>query len=72
MNPPKQHANLKFFEYEISKKKIKDKSRDVSEVAYILPQMGNVIHDIRGIAIQKFIYFSRQTVNALLVNCLFS
>ena len=42
---------------------------EVSEVAGILPQMENVIHDIREITIQRFTYFGQQPVNAL--NCLF-
>ena len=40
---------------------------EVSEVASILPQMENVIHDIRGISIQKFIHYGQQPVNVLLV-----
>ena len=44
-------------EHTIISRHIGSKSMEVSEVVSILSQMKNVIHDIRGIAIQKFIYF---------------
>ena len=40
-------------EHVIISRHISSKSMEVSEVASILPQMENVLHDIRGIAIQK-------------------
>ena len=57
-------------EHAIISRHISSKSMVVLEVVSILPQMENVIHDIRGIAIHKFIHFGQQPVNALLVNCL--
>ena len=56
-------------EHAIISSNLSSKSMEVLEVASI--QMENDIHDIRGIAIQNFIYFDQQPVNALLVNCLF-
>ena len=58
-------------EHAIISRHISSKSMEVSEVESILPQTENVIHDIKVIAIQKFIHFGQQPVNALLVNCLF-
>ena len=58
-------------EHAIISRHISSKSIEVAEVVSILPQMENAIHDIRGIAIQKFIDFGQQPINALLVNCLF-
>ena len=39
---------------------------EVLEIINILPQIENVIPNIRVIAIQKCIYFGQQTVSALL------
>ena len=44
-------------EHTIVSRYISSKIIAVSEVVSILPQIENVIHDIRGIAIQNFIYF---------------
>ena len=44
-------------EHTIVSRYISSKNIAVSEVVSILPQIENVIHDIRGIAIQNFIYF---------------
>ena len=55
-------------EHAIISSDISRKSMEVSEAVSIRPQMENVIHDIRGTAIQKLIYFSQQPVNAFLVN----
>ena len=79
MSFPSQKARLPIIdlpykrrvEHAIISRLISSKSMEVSEVVSILPQMENVIHDIRGIAIQKFIHFGQQPVIALLVNCLF-
>ena len=58
-------------EHAIISRHISSKNIEVPEVVSILPQMENAIHDIRGIAIQKFIHFGQQPISALLMNCLF-
>ena len=57
-------------EHAVISSNISSKSVEVSEVVNILPRMENIIHNMRVIAIQKFIYFGQQPANALLVNCL--
>ena len=47
---------------------ISSKSMEIFEVVSILPQIENVIHDIKWIVIYKFIYFGQQTVSEKLVN----